>query len=79
VTDILDWLRQYPPEERDPGTLRTADQLLGQRIAIIEQDYAAHARHEQAMAWLREAFEEDRLALVAMRERVRAALAKVTP
>ena len=74
MTCILEWLRLYPPEERDRATLRNADLLLTQRIDVIEKDYATHAHHEPSMVWLREAFEDDRLALVAMRERVRAAI-----
>ena len=79
MTCILEWLRQYPPEERDRTTLRNADLLLTQRIEVIEKDYADHAHHEPSMRHLRDAFEDDRLALVAMRDRVRASLASRFP
>jgi nuclear transport factor 2 (NTF2) superfamily protein len=76
---ILAWLKLYPPEERDRATLRNADMLLGQRIAIIEKDYADHAHSDVAMGHLRDAFEADRVELVAMRERVQAALRAGAP
>jgi hypothetical protein len=76
MADILDWLRQYPPEDRDGGTLRNAELLLNQRLQVIEKDYADHAHHEPSMAALREAFEADRLAIVDMLARVRAALVR---
>lgn len=75
MSRILAWLEQYPPEERDGSTLRNADFLLTQWIDAVERDYETHKHSNNAVRWLKEAFEEDRLKRVAMRERVRNTIA----